>query len=125
MFRLREKGIEYNVAVQTAIEPCIPCVGKQQIVLLKPSGEILDRVQCQMTIKLGTGSMSTDVYREPEPDGARFVVRYLGSAGKLPGGGDIPAWLHEMHDIVFHGRDHGFEADSDFLRTGKPAVINF
>ena len=80
MFRLRENGIEYNVAVQTAIEPCIPCVGEQQIVLLKPSGEILDRIQCQMTIKLGTGRRTTEPRQEPEPDSARAIVRYVGTA---------------------------------------------
>ena len=80
----RKNGVDYRVTIQSRYRAFIPCVGTQQIVLLKPSGEIIDRLQCQMTIKLGTGSMSTEVLQKAERDGAQLVVRYAGTPGRCP-----------------------------------------
>ena len=120
MITLREKGINYNVAIQTAVVTCSPSETEEQIVLLKPSGEILDRIRCTMDYRLGSGGMATEIHQEPEPDGARLIVRYV---PRFPSLDASPDWKPDTHDILFHGRDYGFAADERALHrvATKPA----
>ncbi len=118
MSTLRENASVYAVAVQGAFGGSLPDIFGQQIVLLKPSERILDRLQCEIDLRIGR--LTTEIHQEPEADGARVIIRFVGTPRGWPGH-ETPAWYHDYHVIRFRGRTYLFRADQWILRTGKPA----
>ncbi len=108
MQTLRENGVEYALAIQFAKGASLPGIVGQQVVLVKPTGEILDRIQCNIAQRLGSGTLATEVCQEPEPDGTQVIIRIIPPPWHT---NESPAWLHDGHSILFRGRDYSFGTD--------------
>ena len=68
----------YTLAVQSNVPLSIPGISMRQVVLLTPSGTILDRVRCEINSRYG--STKTEILDEPSTDGARIVIEFVGLA---------------------------------------------
>jgi len=104
----------YVVAILSAPMAGIPDTAIQQLVLLGPKGQFLDKVACAINSRYGT--LKTDVKKDSESDGAHLIVRfYPGSLNKTP-------W-HNWHTITCEGKAFTFrepfaQPQEDWLKKG-------
>ena len=120
MVTLRANGTEYGLAIQGADSCCTDGIRGEQIVLLEPRGKLLDRIQCSiLKSPLGRENLSVEIHQAPQVDGAQVIIRFVGRSVSFRGGKEIPAWFHNYHSILYHGRDYSFWTDDRILKTEK------
>jgi hypothetical protein len=104
---------DYVVAVQTVTALGIPGTSAQQLVLLTSDGKILDRVQCDINSRYG--ETKTEIFPQPDSDGASIVIHFIGMPTKLNPHGPRSSWVRNScpywHRIIFHGKWWMFHMD--------------
>ncbi|MHC4662710.1 MAG: hypothetical protein ACYS8W_13600 [Planctomycetota bacterium] len=107
-------GKEYIACVVGNLAVSVPGTSAQLIILIGKNGRILDSIGCGINSRYG--GISTNVKATPAPDGAQFVINFIGN--------EFNDYWHNWHDIVYKGETFKFWDDderhqpSDWNRKG-------